>query len=51
MSCHFTCRVHQWIDDKGRKVKVSATQYIEYVMTFTQKTICDESVFPTKYGE
>ena len=42
--------VYQWLDDKGKKVKVTAAQYIEYVTAFTQKTICDESIFPTKYG-
>jgi len=29
-------------------VKVAAPQYVDYVMTFIQKTINDESIFPTK---
>lgn len=42
---------YQWIDDKGKKCKcTSACQYIDYVMSFSQKNIHDESVFPTKYG-
>jgi hypothetical protein len=45
------CRTYLWFDDKGKKTRVAAPQYIDYVMTFTQKTISDESIFPTKYGE
>lgn len=29
-------------------MKVAAPQYVDYVMTFIQKTINDESIFPTK---
>lgn len=39
-----------WFDEKGKKCKCAAPQYVDYVMSFTQKTIQDESVFPTKYG-
>lgn len=46
----FICRTYLWFDEKGKKTKVAAPQYIDYVMTFTQKTISDESIFPTKYG-
>ncbi|XP_063960777.1 MOB kinase activator 2-like [Lytechinus pictus] len=42
--------IYQWHDDKGKKVKCSAPQYIEFSMVFAQKHIDDESVFPTKYG-
>ncbi|XP_065217845.1 MOB kinase activator-like 2 [Planococcus citri] len=42
-------RTYLWFDDKGKKTRVSAPQYVDYVMTFTQKTINDEGVFPTKY--
>ncbi|XP_041367672.1 MOB kinase activator 2-like isoform X2 [Gigantopelta aegis] len=38
-----------WYDDKGKKYKYSAPQYIDYVMTSIQKTITDETVFPTKF--
>jgi hypothetical protein len=41
-------RTYLWFDEKGKKVKVAAPQYIDYVMTFIQKTINDESIFPTK---
>lgn len=44
-------RTYLWFDEKGKKTRVAAPQYIDYVMTFTQKTITDESVFPTKYGK
>ncbi|KAK7582601.1 hypothetical protein V9T40_014046 [Parthenolecanium corni] len=42
-------RTYLWFDDKGKKTRLSAPQYVDYVMTFTQKTINDEAVFPTKY--
>uniref|UniRef100_A0A0B6Y3U2 Uncharacterized protein n=1 Tax=Arion vulgaris TaxID=1028688 RepID=A0A0B6Y3U2_9EUPU len=38
-----------WYDDKGKKSKHTAAQYIDYVMTHIQKVINDESVFPTKF--
>lgn len=41
---------YQWIDDRGKKCKCTAPQYVDYVMSFAQKYIYDESVFPTKYG-
>ncbi|KAH9383878.1 hypothetical protein HPB48_025701 [Haemaphysalis longicornis] len=44
-------RQYLWFDEKGKKCKVAAPQYIDYVMTFTQKTVNDESLFPTKFGE
>ncbi|CAL1548268.1 unnamed protein product [Lymnaea stagnalis] len=40
-----------WYDDKGKKSKHTAPQYIDYVMTHIQKVINDETVFPTKFGE
>lgn len=43
-------RTYLWFDEKGKKTKVAAPQYIDYVMTFIQKTISDENIFPTKYG-
>ena len=39
-----------WVDDKGKKSKISAPQYVDYVMTYVQKVVNDESVFPTKHG-
>ncbi|CAH1103982.1 unnamed protein product [Psylliodes chrysocephalus] len=43
-------RTYLWFDEKGKKTKVAAPQYIDYVMTFIQKTIGDETIFPTKYA-
>ncbi|XP_017089950.2 MOB kinase activator-like 2 isoform X2 [Drosophila bipectinata] len=43
-------RTYLWFDEKGKKTRVAAPQYIDYVMTFTQKTVSDESIFPTKYA-
>ena len=45
------CRQYQWIDDRGKKCKCTAQQYVDYVMSYSQKCISDESIFPTKYGE
>lgn len=44
-------RQYLWFDEKGKKCKVAAPQYIDYVMTFTQKTVNDESIFPTKFDK
>ncbi|XP_063585171.1 uncharacterized protein LOC134762562 [Penaeus indicus] len=46
-----TTRQYLWFDEKGKKTRVAAPQYVDYVMTFTQKTINDESIFPTKFGK
>jgi len=40
-----------WIDERGKRCKLPAPQYIDCVMTYTQKTVNDESVFPTKFGK
>lgn len=44
-------RTYAWYDERGKKTRVAAPQYVDYVMTHTQKTVNDETVFPTKYGE
>jgi len=41
---------YQWIDDKNRKCKCSAPQYIDYVMSYSHSCIYNETIFPTKYG-
>jgi len=38
-----------WIDEKGKKMRLSAPQYIELVIVHVQKYVTDENVFPTKY--
>ncbi|XP_011681581.1 MOB kinase activator 2 isoform X2 [Strongylocentrotus purpuratus] len=43
--------IYQWHDDKGKKMKCSAPQYIEFAMVNAQKHIDDETIFPTKYGK
>ena len=40
---------YTWVDDKGKKMRLSAPQYIEIVILNIQKYITDENVFPTKY--
>lgn len=43
-------RIYMWVDEKGKKSRLSAPQYIDYIMTYVQNTINDESIFPTKHG-
>jgi len=43
-------RQYQWVDEKGKKSRLSAPQYIDYIMTYVQKSINDETTFPTKHG-
>ncbi|CAK1578886.1 unnamed protein product [Parnassius mnemosyne] len=43
-------RVYAWYDERGKKTRVAAPQYVDYVMTYTQKTVNDETIFPTKYA-
>eukprot|EP00094_Tigriopus_californicus_P002307 TCALIF_02227-PA protein Name:"Similar to Mob1 MOB kinase activator-like 2 (Drosophila pseudoobscura pseudoobscura)" AED:0.10 eAED:0.10 QI:205/0.8/0.83/1/0.6/0.66/6/603/240 len=42
-------RQYHWIDDKGKKARLSAPQYIDYIMTYAQKSINDDTIFPTKH--
>uniref|UniRef100_A0A914V1L1 Uncharacterized protein n=1 Tax=Plectus sambesii TaxID=2011161 RepID=A0A914V1L1_9BILA len=39
----------QWVDEKGKKMKYSAPQYVNCVLTFCEKGSCSEELFPTKY--
>ncbi|KAJ1969504.1 Maintenance of ploidy protein mob2 [Dimargaris xerosporica] len=41
---------YTWSDAHRRHVKLPAPQYIDYVMTWIQNCLDDESVFPTKAG-
>lgn len=46
----FSPRQYLWMDEKGKRIKLTAPQYVDYVMTYAQKAINDESIFPTKFG-
>ena len=39
---------YYWTDSSKRSLKLPAPQYIDYVMTWLQNQLLDESVFPTK---
>uniref|UniRef100_F6VTF8 MOB kinase activator 2 n=1 Tax=Equus caballus TaxID=9796 RepID=F6VTF8_HORSE len=41
---------YYWHDERGKKVKCTAPQYVDFVMSSVQKLVTDEDVFPTKYG-
>jgi hypothetical protein len=43
-------RQFQWVDDKGKRSKFPAPQYIDFALTYIQRTVNDESLFPTKFG-
>lgn len=43
-------RQYLWVDDKGKKTRLTAPQYVDLLMTYVQKTINDETIFPTKHG-
>ncbi|XP_071956185.1 MOB kinase activator 2-like isoform X1 [Antedon mediterranea] len=40
-----------WYDDKGKKMKCTGPQYTDYVMSYIQMNMKDETVFPVKYGQ
>ncbi|MCJ8733571.1 hypothetical protein PDJAM_G00225090 [Pangasius djambal] len=40
-----------WLDEKGKKTKCTAPQYVDFVMSSVQKLVTDEDIFPTKYGK
>uniref|UniRef100_A0A672QR63 MOB kinase activator 2a n=1 Tax=Sinocyclocheilus grahami TaxID=75366 RepID=A0A672QR63_SINGR len=42
--------IYYWYDERGKKMKCTAPQYVDLVMTFVQKLVTDEEIFPTKYG-
>ncbi|XP_073460828.1 MOB kinase activator 2 isoform X1 [Lithobates pipiens] len=41
---------YYWYDERGKKIKCTAPQYIDFVMSSVQKLVTDEDIFPTKYG-
>ncbi|XP_028812741.1 MOB kinase activator 2-like isoform X2 [Denticeps clupeoides] len=42
---------YYWYDEKGKKTKCTAPQYVDFVMSLVQKLVTDEDIFPTKYGK
>ncbi|XP_041052976.1 MOB kinase activator 2a isoform X1 [Cetorhinus maximus] len=42
---------YYWYDERGKKIKCTAPQYVDFVMTSVQKFVTDEDIFPTKYGK
>lgn len=40
-----------WVDERNKKAKYAAPQYIDLSMMFIQKTLSDETIFPTRLGE
>ncbi len=45
------CRQYLYVDEKNKKSNRPAPDYVNFVMNDCQKSIKDESVFPTKYGK
>lgn len=44
-------RIYYWYDERGKKTKCTAPQYVDFVMSLVQKLVTDDDIFPTKYGE
>ncbi|CAF3683531.1 unnamed protein product, partial [Rotaria socialis] len=42
--------LYYWVDERGKKVKYSASQYIELAIIFIQKNLSNEAIFPTRFG-
>ena len=43
---------YEWQDSKNKKhVKLPAKQYIDSALSNIQKQLCEESIFPTKFGK
>nr|CAB3263889.1 MOB kinase activator 2 [Phallusia mammillata] len=42
---------YTWVEERGKKLKCTAPQYIDYVMTFCQKCVSNQELFPTKYAQ
>jgi len=40
-----------WVDEKNKKIKCTAPQYIDYAMAHCQQMVTDQTVFPTKYEQ
>lgn len=49
--CVSPSRIYYWYDERGKKTKCTAPQYVDFVMSLCQKLVTDEEIFPTKYGE
>lgn len=39
-----------WVDNQKKCVKIPAPQYVDYVLSWVQTVLRDESIFPTKSG-
>ncbi|CAF0891735.1 unnamed protein product, partial [Didymodactylos carnosus] len=42
---------YYWYDERGRKVKCSAPEYIDYAMMYIQRQLNDETIFPTRLDQ
>ncbi|XP_013980100.2 MOB kinase activator 2 isoform X1 [Salmo salar] len=43
--------IYYWYDERGKKTKCTAPQYVDFVMSLVQKLVTDDDIFPTKYGK
>jgi hypothetical protein len=41
---------YYWMDSQKKSVKLPAAQYIDYVLSWVQSIVSDESQFPTRAG-
>lgn len=40
-----------WIDEKNKKLKCSAPQYVDNTLMYIQRTLSDETIFPTRLDQ
>ena len=43
--------VFNWQDDRGKSIRVTAPQYYDFAMTWCQRRITNQEIFPTKFGD
>ena len=39
-----------WVDNQRKSVRIPAPQYVDYVLSWVQTLVRDETIFPTKSG-
>jgi Mob1/phocein family len=42
---------YTWTDAQSKKMKLPASQYVDFMATSIQNTLNDETLFPTKAGK
>lgn len=43
--------LYYWIDEKNKKIKCPAPQYVDNTLMYIQRTLSDETIFPTRLDQ